>query len=83
MTSGPHSLGAPGDNLGVRTALRTVAWVGVLSLVSLAACSGGGSASGKTIRIGVDLPLSGGEGQSTNTRSSTASPSTSARATMR
>jgi branched-chain amino acid transport system substrate-binding protein len=63
MTSGPHSLGAPGDNLGVRTALRTVAWVGVLSLVSLAACSGGGSASGKTIRIGVDLPLSGGEGQ--------------------
>jgi branched-chain amino acid transport system substrate-binding protein len=48
-----------GDNLRVRLVLRSIAWVGVLALVSLSACTGG---AGKTIRIGVDLPLSGDEG---------------------
>jgi hypothetical protein len=36
--------------------------MGALSLVTLAACSGGAPAV-PTIKIGVDLPLSGGEGQ--------------------
>jgi branched-chain amino acid transport system substrate-binding protein len=45
----------------VRLFLRTIAWLGALSLVSLTACTGG--AAGKTIRIGVDLPLSGDEGR--------------------
>jgi len=37
--------------------------MGVAGLASLAACSGGNSVDGKTIKIGVDLPLSGDEGQ--------------------
>jgi branched-chain amino acid transport system substrate-binding protein len=45
----------------VRPLLRTIAWLSALSLVSLAACTGG--AAGKTIKIGVDLPLSGDEGR--------------------
>jgi branched-chain amino acid transport system substrate-binding protein len=51
-----------GDNLGVRPITGAMAWLSLLSLVVLAACSGGGAA-GKTIKIGVDLPLSGIEGQ--------------------
>jgi branched-chain amino acid transport system substrate-binding protein len=47
----------------VRLILRTIACVGVAGLASIAACSGGSSGDGKTIRIGVDLPLSGDEGQ--------------------
>ncbi len=44
--------------------LRSVACACALSLVSLAACSGGGSGgTAGTIRIGVDLPLTGDEGQ--------------------
>ncbi len=62
----PHSHAVRGDNLGVRPFLRTVAWVSALSLVSLAACTGGGSNNAKTIKIGVDLPLSGDEGQAGN-----------------
>jgi len=46
----------------VRLLTRAIAWLPVLSLVFLTACSGGG-AVGKTIKIGVDLPLSGVEGQ--------------------
>jgi branched-chain amino acid transport system substrate-binding protein len=40
-----------------------MACLGVAAIASLAACSGGNSADGKTIKIGVDLPLSGDEGQ--------------------
>ena len=48
----------------MRPLLRIIACAGALSLVSLAACSGGDSGSkGPTIKIGVDLPLSGDEGQ--------------------
>lgn len=65
-TRGSPPRGARGDNLGVRALLRTVAWVSALSLVSLAACTGGGSNNAKTIKIGVDLPLSGDEGQAGN-----------------
>jgi branched-chain amino acid transport system substrate-binding protein len=53
-----------GDNLRVRPLLRIIACAGALSLASLVACSGGDSGSnGPTIKIGVDLPLSGDEGQ--------------------
>jgi branched-chain amino acid transport system substrate-binding protein len=51
-----------GDNLGVRLLLRASTWLALVSLVSLAACSSG-NAVVKTIKIGVDLPLSGVEGQ--------------------
>lgn len=47
----------------MRSPLRTIACIGVVALASLAACSGGNSSDGKTIKIGVDLPLSGDEGQ--------------------
>jgi branched-chain amino acid transport system substrate-binding protein len=43
--------------------MRTFAALGAVSLVLLTACIGGNSGSGKTIRIGVELPLSGVEGQ--------------------
>jgi len=46
----------------VRLLTRAIAWLPLLSFVFLTACSGGG-AVGKTIKIGVDLPLSGVEGQ--------------------
>ena len=46
----------------MRLDLRAIAWLAALSLVSLTACSHGGTA-GKTIKIGVDLPLSGVEGE--------------------
>ena len=46
----------------MRSLARVIAWLGLLSLVSLAACSGG-TAVVKTIRIGVDFPLSGAEGR--------------------
>jgi branched-chain amino acid transport system substrate-binding protein len=51
-----------GDNLGVLRLHRSIALLGMLSLLSLAGCSGGG-AVGKILKIGVDLPLSGVEGQ--------------------
>ena len=57
-----HRSGAPSDNLGVRPLLKAVACASALSLASLGACSMGGSAQ-PTITIGVDLPLSGDEGQ--------------------
>ena len=47
----------------MRLLLRTIACIGVAGLASLAACSGGSAVDGKTIKIGVDLPLSGDEGQ--------------------
>jgi branched-chain amino acid transport system substrate-binding protein len=62
----PHSPDAHGDNLRVRSILRTIACLSALSLVSLAACAGGGSNNAKTLKIGVDLPLSGDEGQAGN-----------------
>jgi len=46
----------------VRVRLRCIAWVGVLSILPLAACSGGDSGPKAGIKIGVDLPLSGAEG---------------------
>ena len=46
----------------MRLLTRAIAWLPLLSLVFLTACSGNG-AVGKTIEIGVDLPLSGVEGQ--------------------
>src|ERR1700693_3678696 len=49
---GSHVHGARGDNLGVRLLLRTISLMGALSLLSVAACSGGSNS--KTIRIGVD-----------------------------
>jgi branched-chain amino acid transport system substrate-binding protein len=43
---------------------KITACAGALSLVALVACNGGDSAiNGPTIKIGVDLPLSGDEGQ--------------------
>ena len=59
----PHPPGRRGDNLRVRFFLKCVACAGALSLVSLAACSGGGPAGKAGIEIGVDLPLSGADGQ--------------------
>jgi branched-chain amino acid transport system substrate-binding protein len=47
----------------VRLPRRTIACLAVACLLSLTGCSGSGSANGKTIKIGVDLPLSGDEGQ--------------------
>jgi branched-chain amino acid transport system substrate-binding protein len=61
-TSEPHPGGGRGDNLSVRLHLKAVACASALSLVSLAACSLGGSPQ-PTITIGADLPLSGDEGQ--------------------
>ena len=52
-----------GDNLGMRPLLRSVAWLGALALLPLAACSSGGSAPKFGIKIGVDMPLSGAEGR--------------------
>ena len=43
--------------------LRSIGWLGALSLIALAACSSGDSGSKAGIKIGVDLPLSGAEGQ--------------------
>ena len=45
----------------MRPLSKTLAWLGALSLVWVSACSGG--TPGKTLRIGVDLPLSGDEGR--------------------
>ncbi len=39
------------------------AWLGLLSLILVAACSGGAAGKAATIEIGVDLPLSGAEGR--------------------
>jgi branched-chain amino acid transport system substrate-binding protein len=47
----------------VRSLLRTNACIAAASLLLLTACSIGGSGNSKTIKIGVDLPLSGDEGQ--------------------
>src|SRR5882672_9154440 len=60
-TLSPHRRGGRGDNLRVRLLLKALACGSVLSLLPLAACSGGGKAE-PTITIGVDLPLSGDEG---------------------
>ena len=46
----------------MRSTSRLFASLAVVSFVLSAACSGG-DAQRKTIKIGVDLPLSGGEGQ--------------------
>lgn len=46
----------------MRVRLRCIAWIGVLSILPLAACSGGDSGPKAGIKIGVDLPLSGAEG---------------------
>jgi branched-chain amino acid transport system substrate-binding protein len=62
----PHQRGAGGHNLPVPLLDRAAALAAALSLVSIAACAGGGGAAptaANTIRIGVDLPLSGVEGQ--------------------
>src|SRR4029077_21173989 len=61
-TPGPHLRGGRGDNLIVRPLLKAVACASALSLLALAACSGGGKAE-PMITIGVDLPISGDEGQ--------------------
>jgi len=58
-----HLRGARGDNLHVRAPLRTVACAGALCLASIAACSGDSGSKVPTIKIGVDFPLSGDEGQ--------------------
>jgi branched-chain amino acid transport system substrate-binding protein len=63
VASTPHLPSSRGDNLRVRLILRTIACVGMASLVSLTGCTVGGSGSSKAIKIGVDLPLSGDEGQ--------------------
>jgi branched-chain amino acid transport system substrate-binding protein len=63
VTREPHPRGAPGDNHPVRLFFKAVAWAAMLVLMSLSSCSGGASGNGKTIKIGVDLPLSGVEGQ--------------------
>jgi branched-chain amino acid transport system substrate-binding protein len=47
----------------VRHLLRSVAWIGAVSLIPLAACSSADSAPKAGLKIGVDLPLSGTEGQ--------------------
>jgi branched-chain amino acid transport system substrate-binding protein len=46
----------------VRPLLRSIAWIGALSLLALAACSSGDSGPKAGIKIGVDMPLSGTEG---------------------
>jgi branched-chain amino acid transport system substrate-binding protein len=64
-TRGPHRGGACGHNLPVPLLDRAAALAGALSLMSIAACGGGGApvlTAANTIRIGVDLPLSGVEG---------------------
>ena len=43
--------------------LRSIAWLGALALLPLAACSGGATGHKFDIKIGVDLPLSGVEGR--------------------
>jgi branched-chain amino acid transport system substrate-binding protein len=43
--------------------MRTIACAVAISLASLASCSGDSGSNGPTIKIGVDLPLSGAEGQ--------------------
>src|SRR6202049_4710074 len=60
-TCGSHGRGACGHNLPVPLLDRAAALAGVLTLMSIAACGGGGGAvltAANTIRIGVDLPLS-------------------------
>lgn len=57
----PHLRLPRGDNLRVQPWLRNIACLCALGLLSLVACGGGAAA--KTIRIGVDLPLSGDEGR--------------------
>lgn len=61
-TLSPHRRRGHGDNLRVRPLLKAVACASALSLLALAACTGGGTAE-PAIVIGVDLPLSGAEGQ--------------------
>ena len=58
---GPHLRCLRGDNLRVQPLLRNISCLCALGLLALAAC--GGSTAAKTIRIGVDLPLSGDEGR--------------------
>jgi branched-chain amino acid transport system substrate-binding protein len=57
----PHLRCLRGDNLHVQPLLRNISCLCALGLLSLAAC--GGSTAARTIRIGVDLPLSGDEGR--------------------
>lgn len=57
----PHTRSGHRDNLRVQSLLRNIACLCSLGLLSLVACGGGAVA--KTIRIGVDLPLSGAEGR--------------------
>ena len=47
----------------MRPLLRSIAWIGALSLLPLAACSSGDSGPKAGIKIGVDMPLSGTEGR--------------------
>jgi len=47
----------------VQPALGSIACIGALALLPLAACSGGSSGTKAGIEIGVDLPLSGVEGR--------------------
>ena len=61
----PHLRGAYDHNLPVPLLERAAALAGALSLMSIAACGGGGGVvltAANTIKIGVDLPLSGVEG---------------------
>jgi branched-chain amino acid transport system substrate-binding protein len=62
-TRASHHRGARSDNLRVQAQLRTVACVATCCIVSLGACSGDSGSKSPTIKIGVDLPLSGAEGQ--------------------
>ena len=47
----------------MQPSLRSIAFIGALSLLPLAACSGGNQGPKAGIEIGVDLPLSGVEGR--------------------
>ncbi|MEP6751586.1 MAG: branched-chain amino acid ABC transporter substrate-binding protein [Candidatus Dormiibacterota bacterium] len=47
----------------MRLMLRSIAWLGALALLPLAACSGGATGHKFDIKIGVDMPLSGVEGR--------------------
>jgi branched-chain amino acid transport system substrate-binding protein len=65
-TSDSHRCGACGHNLPVPLLERAAALAGALSLMSIAACGGSTgtvATAANTIRIGVDLPLSGVEGR--------------------
>ena len=57
-------MGTPAATISaVPRVLRSIAWIGALSLLPLAACSGGDSGPKAGIKIGVDMPLSGTEGR--------------------